>query len=150
MEMRIEEEIKQHKFRNERQKATVNLLFTTNWLNNKHKDFFKEYGLTNQQFNVLRILRGQQPNSISTCDIKSRMLDKNSDASRIVDRLTLKGWVKKTENPKDRRLVDVVISKAGLALLKRMDAAIDKLEEDIVLTDQEAETLNKLLNKMRG
>ncbi|MEQ8927656.1 MAG: MarR family transcriptional regulator [Fulvivirga sp.] len=148
--MKFEEEIKQRKFRSAQQKATLNLLFTSNWLSNKHKDFFKEYGLTPQQYNVLRILRGQFPNSISTSDIKNRMLDKHSDTSRIVDRLTLKGWVTKKECPSDRRLVDVVISKDGLDLLSRMDTATNQLDETLGLTEDEASQLSKLLDKIRG
>lgn len=150
MKMKFEEEIKQGKFRNNRQKATLNLLFTSNWLSNKHKDFFKQFGLTPQQYNVLRILRGQHPNSISTSEIKARMLDKNSDTSRIVDRLTLKGWVTKNECPTDRRLVDVIIAKDGLDLLKRMDKETNRLDERIKLTEEEANTLSKLLDKLRS
>lgn len=148
--MRIEEEIHQKKFRSEVQKATINLLFTSNWLTNRHKDFFKQYGLTPQQFNVLRILRGQHPGSISTSEIKARMLDKNSDASRIVDRLTLKGWVSKKVCPDDRRLVDVTITHDGLNLLTRMDADTNALDESLGLSESDAEQLNLLLDKMRS
>lgn len=148
--MHIEEEIHQKKFRSEVQKATINLLFTSNWLTNRHKDFFKGFGLTPQQFNVLRILRGQHPGSISTSEIKARMLDKNSDASRIVDRLTLKGWVTKKICPDDRRLVDVTISGDGLNLLERMDADTNALDESLGLTEADAEQLNLLLDKMRS
>ena len=147
--MRIEEEIHQKKFRSELQKATFNLLFTSNWLTNRHKDFFKDFGLTPQQYNVLRILRGQHPGSISTSEIKARMLDKNSDASRIVDRLTLKGWVTKTICPDDRRLVDVCINDDGLSLLKRMDDATNSLDESLGLNESESTQLNMLLDKMR-
>lgn len=149
MKMKFEKEIKQQKFRSAKQKATLNLLFTSSWLTNRHKDFFKEYGLTPQQYNVLRILRGQHPESISTSDIKARMLDKNSDASRIVDRLTIKGWVTKTVSPADRRLVDVIISQDGLDLLERMDSKTDELDHTIGLTEQEADLLSNLLDKVR-
>ncbi|MEQ8242217.1 MarR family transcriptional regulator [Fulvivirga sp.] len=148
--MRIEEEIHQKKFRSELQKATINLLFTSNWLTNRHKDFFKLYGLTPQQFNVLRILRGQYPGSISTSEIKARMLDKNSDASRIVDRLTLKGWVTKKVCPDDRRLVDVTINDDGLNLLTRMDADTNALDESLGLSESDAKQLSLLLDKMRS
>jgi DNA-binding MarR family transcriptional regulator len=148
--MKIEEEIHQKNFRSEVQKATINLLFTSNWLTNKHKEFFKTYGLTPQQYNVLRILRGQFPGSISTSEIKARMLDKNSDASRIVDRLTLKAWVTKKECPDDRRLVDVTITKDGLDLLKRMDNKTNQLDKSLGLTEKDANLLNELLNKIRS
>ena len=77
--MKIEGEIKQSVFRNARQKATINLIFTHHWLVNKHQQFFKPFGITSQQFNILRILRGQHPGGISSAEIKDRMLDKNSD-----------------------------------------------------------------------
>ncbi len=147
--MKFEKEIQQDKFRSAKQKATLNLLFTSNWLTNKHKEFFKEFGLTPQQYNVLRILRGQFPKSISTSDIKTRMLDKNSDASRIVDRLTIKGWVHKTISPTDRRLVDVLISSDGLKLLEKMDSLTDQLDHTIGLTEKEAHQLSNLLDKAR-
>lgn len=148
--MRFEEEIKQKTFRSERQKATLNLLFTSSWLTNKHKEFFKQFELTPQQYNVLRILRGQHPNGISTSDIKTRMLDKNSDASRIVDRLAAKNLVNKTIPKVDRRLVSVVISEKGLNLLEDMDKMTDSLDETIGISEQEAEQINALFDKMRG
>lgn len=149
-DMRIEEEIKQEKFNNEFQKVTINLLYTSNWLINKHKDFFNSYNITPQQYNVLRILRGQHPDTISTSAIKERMLDKNSDVSRIVDRLTSKELVNKTTCPQDRRLVDVIISKKGLALLKSMDKAVNELNDCVGLTETEARQLNELLDKARS
>ncbi|UII24525.1 MarR family transcriptional regulator [Fulvivirga maritima] len=149
--MKFEEEIKQSKFTSECQKATLNLIFTSGFVNNMQKDFFKPYNITNQQYNVLRILRGQHPKSISTSGIKDRMLDKNSDVSRIVDRLTLKGWVQKTVCPDDRRLVDVVITNEGLQLLESMDTEVKKLNEHLgSLTEEEAKQLSELLDKVRG
>ncbi len=148
--MRFEDEIKQQKFKSQQHKAILNLLFTSGWITNKHKDFFKKFDLTPQQYNVLRILRGQHPESISTSEIKLRMLDKNSDTSRIVDRLALKKLVTKTVCPADRRLVDVVISKKGLKLLADMDAETDELDRGIGLNDDEARSLNELLDKMRS
>ena len=148
--MRIEEEIKQEKFKSEQQKVTINLLYTSNWLINKHKEFFKSYDITPQQYNVLRILRGQHPQSISTSAIKDRMLDKNSDVSRIVDRLTNKELVSKNTCSKDRRLVDVLISPQGLELLKSMDKAVNSLDGNIGLNDEEAKMLNSLLDKVRS
>ena len=96
--MRIEDEIQQKAFRSELQKVTINLMFTAGWLNNKQRDFFKPFKITPQQYNVLRILRGQYPKQISTSSIKERMLDKNSDASRIVDRLFVKNLVSKKDS----------------------------------------------------
>jgi len=148
--MRIEDEIKQKNFKNEQQKVSINLLYTSNWLINKHKQFFKKHDLTPQQYNVLRILRGQHPKSISTSDIKRRMLDKNSDVSRIVDRLTSKQMVNKSTCPDDRRLVDVIISDSGLSLLNKMDPEVEQLNENISLSDDDAAKLNSLLDKLRS
>ncbi len=93
--MSIEEDINQRKFRNEYQKASINIIYTFNWMNEKMRSLFEEHELTSQQFNILRILRGAgQP--ISTLQIRQRMLDKMSDTSRIVDRLIVKGLAKKT------------------------------------------------------
>jgi DNA-binding MarR family transcriptional regulator len=88
--MNIEEEIRQYKFKSSQQKALLNLIFTFNWVHQKQQDFFKPFGITAQQFSILRILKGQHPKSISGTEIKSRMLDKNSDVSRLLDRLAVK------------------------------------------------------------
>ena len=149
--MKIEEEIKQTKFRNVHHKLAINLLYTAAWLEDKNKNFFKEYGITNQQFNILRILRGQLPNKISGAEIKNRMLDKNSDVSRLLDRLVLKKLVTKNQCPKDKRAVDVLITEPGLALLKKIDGKMD--ENDLAvfhLTKTEATQLSDLLDKCRG
>jgi DNA-binding MarR family transcriptional regulator len=149
--MKIDDEIKQKKFRNEYQKATLNLIYTSNWLLSRHKIFFSKFRITEQQYNVLRILRGQHPDAISTSEIKKRMLDMNSDTSRIVDRLELKAFVNKKICKHDRRLVDVSISGAGLKLLDRIDRYVSDLDNIIAnLSVKEAEHLNFLLDKMRG
>ncbi len=149
--MNIEEEIKQTKFRNVQQKTILNILFTSNWIQNKQKDFFEPYGITGQQYNILRILRGQHPNQISGAEIKSRMLDKNSDVSRLLDRLIGKNLVVKSQCPKDKRASDISISEAGLELLLKLDGAIDSQESHLMaLTPEEASTLSSLLDKSRG
>lgn len=149
--MKIEEAINQKKFQNEFQKATVNLIYTHNWVNNKFKKFLKTYEITHQQFNVLRILRGQFPEPISTSIIRRRMLDNMSDASRIVDRLCKKGLVERRTCPTDKRLVDIIINEEGLKLLSQIDLHQDKI--DIAkngLTAEEALQLSDLLDKMRN
>lgn len=149
--MRIEEEIHQKKFRNEYQKATVNLIYTNNWLMTKQKRFLGEYGITPQQFNVLRILKGQNPGSISTSAIRERMLDRSSDASRIVDRIHKQGLVEKKVCPTDKRLVDVKISAKGLKLLEEIDKETERMDAVCSkLSVEEAEELNRLLDKLRS
>ncbi len=149
--MKIEEEIKQSKFRNVHHKVAVNLLYTAAWLDDQNKNFFKEYGITNQQFNILRILRGQLPNKISGAEIKNRMLDKNSDVSRLLDRLILKKLVSKSQCPNDKRAADVLITEAGLDLLKKIDSKMDETDLAVFhLNKTEATLLSDLLDKCRG
>lgn len=148
--MTIEEEIKQSKFRSVQQKAILNILFTSNWIQNKQKEFFEPFGITGQQYNILRILRGQHPNRISGAEIKNRMLDKNSDVSRLLDRLIGKNLVSKSQCPNDKRASDIAISKEGLGLLEKLDATINNLDIKInSLTIEEANLLNALLDKSR-
>lgn len=146
----LEEEIKQSKFQDEYQKAVLNLLFTGNWLSSIHKKFFDNYDLSMEQYNVLRILRGQHPRPCSIQTINERMLDKMSNVSRLVEKLRIKALIKRTTAKSDRRQVDVSISEKGLALLKNIDADIKNLQERFkTLTEAEAKSLNLLLDKMR-
>lgn len=149
--MRIEDEIQQSVFRDPFQRAHVNLLFTAGWVQSQLAQRFKEFGLTLPQFNVLRILRGQHPRPASVQLLISRMLDKTSNASRIVDKLEAKALVTRTTCPQDRRAVDVLITPAGLALLERIDAsaALDRIGFHH-LTPDEADLLNTLLDRLRG
>ena len=147
--MSIDKDINQRSFRNEYQKGIINLIYTYNWMNEKMKSVFDKEGITGQQYNILRILRGAGK-PISTLQIRERMLDKMSDTSRIVDRLVLKGLAQKTTCKNDKRLVDVSISAKG----KKILANIDEYEKDMDailgnLTDAEAKTLNTLLDKIR-
>jgi len=148
--MGIEQDINQTSFRNELQKAAINIIYTYNWMSEKMKAFFDKEEITPQQFNILRILRGAGK-PISTLQIRQRMLDKMSDTSRIVDRLLAKGLVKKNTCPNDKRLVDVSITEKGKKLLERLDLLapdMDALFNN--LSDAEARQLNKLLDKIRS
>jgi DNA-binding MarR family transcriptional regulator len=147
--MSIEKDINQKKFRNEYQKAIINLIYTYNWVIEKTKDILQRSDITTQQYNILRILRGAgEP--LSTLQIRQRMLDKMSDSSRIVDRMVKKGLVKKVVSKSDKRLVDVSIAEKGNILLGDLDKYQDELDGIIKnLTPDEAETLNSLLDKIR-
>ncbi len=149
--MGILEDIKQKRaFRNEHQKAVVNILFTYSWLQEKIRLSIEPFDITMQQYNVLRILRGSHPDPISTQEIRKRMLDKMSDVSRIVDRLILKKLVMKRVCDADKRLVDVSISKSGLELLSTMDAYENEMDSVIQnISESEAAELNRILDKMR-
>ena len=149
--MGIDQDILQSKFRNEHQKAIVNLLYTYNWVTERSKELFATEDITPQQFNILRILRGSHPTPLSTLQIRERMLDKMSDTSRIVDRLVIKGLVKKNVCPADKRLVDISITDKGKKLLE----GIDKYESEMdaffgELSEADAKIMNKLLDKIRG
>lgn len=148
--MSIENDIQQAKFRNEYHKVSVNLIYTSNWLMEKNKQFFDNADITPQQFNILRILRGAGT-PLSTLQIRQRMLDKMSDTSRIVDRLVKKELVKKVICKTDRRLVDVTITEKGLSLLEELDGFNNDMDASVGnLTEEEAVILNGLLDKMRG
>lgn len=148
----LAEEIKQSSFESDHQRVVINMLFTYGWLKEQLATWLKPYGLTSQQFNVLRILRGQHPKPVTTWEIRERMLDKMSDASRLVDRLAKLKYVEKCVSPGDRRLVDVRISDAGLALLEQIDvrtnAPYDRMKD--ALTPEEAQQLSHLLDKLRA
>lgn len=149
--MELEKEIHQKVFRSDAHKASVNIIYTFNWLNAQYADLFKKYGITNQQFNVLRILRGQHPNPVTVKLIRERMLDKMSDASRIVEKLRVKGLLDRAIDEDDRRACRVTITQKGLDLLtefSRFDPEFDKLFTH--LSNDELKQLNHLLDKLRG
>lgn len=147
--MKIEEEIQQKKFKNPHQKAVINLIYTANWLQNKHQGFFKSFGITGQQFNILRVLKGQHPKSISATEIKGRLLDQNSDVSRLLDRLAAKDMIIKKTCPMDKRASDVFITAEGLDLLKEIDKREKEIDNVLSLSQEEATQLSDLLDKCR-
>jgi DNA-binding MarR family transcriptional regulator len=149
--MGINNDIHQGKFRSAKNKAMVNLLFTYGWTMEQIKQFVSAEDITPQQYNILRILRGSFPQPLSTMQIRERMLDKMSDTSRIVDRLIAKDLVKKSVSATDKRLVDVMITERGQALLDRLDNRNNDLDSIFKnLTDAEASALSNLLDKLRN
>ena len=147
--MKIEDEI-QSKFRNEKHKAIVNLQFTQLAISNKLGEVFKRSNISAQQYNVLRILRGQYPNSASIGLIKERMLDKNSDVSRIIDRLKRKKLLERKECKLDRRQKDVTISAEGLKLLETLDQDLSSIEKVVAnVSEEDAVKLNSILDEIR-
>ncbi len=149
--MRIEDEIQVKKFPSKQQKLSINLIFTHVWAYEKLQAFFGEHGLTSQQYNVLRILRGQYPEGLTTSEILQRMMEKNAGVSRLVDRLIKKGLVNKSPSDFDKRLVDVTINQKGLQIVENMDLERHRIDEIYSnLSEQEIDTMNALLDKMRG
>jgi DNA-binding MarR family transcriptional regulator len=149
--MQLEEEIKQKKFKTEFQKLALNIIFTGNWLNSNSIKTFKPFGVSPQQYNVLRILKGQHPDAISVNCIAERMLDKNSNASRLVDKLNTKGLIKRETCGHDRRQVDIAITEKGLKLLSSMESISNEIDAKIKsnLTASEAKQLNDFLDRIR-
>lgn len=149
--MEIGKEIKQSKFNSEYQKMLINILFTSGWLSAKHNSIIKPFGISSQQFNLLRILRGQHPKPATVNLLIDRMLDKNSNASRLVEKLRVKKLVERAICPEDRRAVNVVITQKGLALLEELDKLDGGMIKELKnLTEKEAATINQLLDKLRG
>lgn len=149
--MKLEEAIKQPVFKNERQKALINIMYTGNYINSRVSGLLKPYGISSQQLNVLRILRGAYPQPMRALSIQERMLDRMSNVSRIIEKLRLKGLIERRECPKDRRAVDVIITEQGMQLLKELDQLEGDWQEICAqLSDQELQTLNHILDKIRA
>ena len=150
--MRLEDEIKQTSFQSEGQKAHLNILFTSGWLSLRQAAAFRPYSLTMPQFNVLRILRGQHPKPATVAMLIERMLDKTSNASRIVDKLEEKQLVTRTVCPANRRAVDIRITEVGLALLHQIDeSGLTNFRQagPAALSEDELKQLNNLLDRLR-
>lgn len=149
--MKLEEEISQKRFESEYHKLSVNIIRTFHWLNEQFADVFKSTGITNQQYNILRILRGQYPNPCSIKLLGERMLDKQSDVSRLVQRLVEKGLAIREACQQDHRKMDVLITQEGLELLGKLDQMTRQVHDSFSnITHQEAFALNELLDKLRG
>ena len=147
--MGIEQDIQQPNFRNEFQKMGINLLFTANWLNEQIGKMLSEEGVTQQQYNILRILRGSAT-PLSTLKIRERMLDKMSDTSRIVDRLIAKELVVKNTCEKDKRLVDITLSPKGISLVDQLDQYNERIDALLKgINESEAQMMNQILDKIR-
>lgn len=148
--MKIEEEIKQEKFTSEFEKTAVNILFTSSWLHTVLSNALKPFGISVQQYNVLRILKGQCPKPAMLGLIQERMMDKMSNATRLVDKLIEKGLVDRKQCPMNRRQVDIVITKEGIALLENIQPVLKKVDSSFGIDAEEARDLNNLLDKFRS
>ena len=148
--MSLEHDIHQKAFRSEYQKGILNILFTQNYLMGKMSDVFRQFDTTLQQYNVLRILRGQYPEPASINLIKERMLEKMSDTSRIVERLRVKALLQRANGTTDKRSVEITITQKGLDLLDKMQLPVDEMDNILSnLSESEARELNRLLEKIR-
>ena len=149
--MSLEKDIKQEKFESEFQKVAVNILFTSSWLYNINAVRLKLYGITPEQYNVLRILRGTHPKALMLAEITCRMLDKSSNATRLVEKLRQKGLVKRDICENNRRQVDIVITPKGLDTLSKIDVEYSAWQSTLKnISKAEAVELNRILDKLRG
>ena len=150
LEMKLEQAIKSTKFKSEVHKAVLHILYTAWWLKTLSAKELKEFGLTHEQYNVLRILKGKHPEQMCVRDIASRMIEKNSNVPRIIDRLEIKKLVERTTSQLDKRETVITITKAGIALLQASTFVLDeKMVNQFILPEDEAVTLNLLLEKIR-
>ena len=135
------------KFENNRIKALLNILYTANWINSYQNDFFKAYGISPQQYNILRILRGAQ-SALNVQTIKERMIERSPNVTRLMDKLCAKHLIERFPSQEDRRVVKIVITKQGRDLLEKipMDFNSDLLKN---LSEEDAEQLSDLLDKLR-
>jgi DNA-binding MarR family transcriptional regulator len=148
--MGLEHDIKQERFATEHEKAVVNILFTSSWLYNLNLARLKPHGITPEQFNVLRILRGSSPKPLMLAEITSRMIDKNSNATRLVEKLRQKGLLKREICDNNRRQVDIMITEKGLQVLKKIDNDSEEWLATLkTITKAEAQELNRILDKLR-
>lgn len=150
--MRLEDEIQQEQFKDEYHKLAVNILYSASWISTMNLKVLKTFNLSIQQFNILRILKGRHPEPATVKLLTERMIDKMSNASRLVEKLNQKGLIERHSCPTDRRQVDIAITKKGIRVV---DKATKLLGEEVgstleTLSNDEAAQLNILLDKMRG
>lgn len=149
--MALEQDIKQEKFNSEFEKAAINILFTSSWLHNRNAGRLKAHEITPEQYNVLRILRGSHPKALMLAEVTCRMIDKSSNATRLVEKLRQKGLLKREICENNRRQVDISITDKGLAALKKIDIEAESWIESLkIISKSEAQELNRILDKLRG
>jgi len=149
--LKIEQEIEQENFDSEQQRLLINIMFTGNQFTLLSSRMLKQFSLTTQQFNVLRILRGQKGNPISVKDMHGRMLDSTSNVSRLVDKLLAKNLITRITCPNDRRKVELTIPKKGLQLLSEIDVFLKVIKKRLrsAITEDEAKIASRILDKFR-
>ncbi len=148
--VKLEDALKSTKFKSPQQKASLNCLYTAWWIKSVLSRELKNFDLTQEQYNVLRILKGKHPEQMCVRDIASRMMEKSSNVPRIVDRLVAKKWVKRSTSAIDKRETVITLNPSGIEVLESSTKKIDQLFDTILtITDTEANQLNHLLEKLR-
>lgn len=148
--VKLEQALQTNKFKNERHKVGLNILYTAWWLKTRINAELKKFGLTHEQYNVMRILNGKHPEKMCVKDIASRMIEKSSNVPRIIDRLEAKTLIHRKQSDVDGRQTMILLTEDGLLLLKESTKKIEAMHTSLmVLTEDEATQLNGLLEKMR-
>ncbi len=148
--MKLEEAIKSSTFKSVQHKASLNCMYTAWWLKSILGKELKAFGLTHEQYNVLRILKGKHPEQMCVRDIASRMMEKNSNVPRIIDRLVAKKWVERSTSSMDRRETVITITESGIEILSTSTKKVETLFDSLLtITESEAKMLNDLLEKLR-
>ena len=148
--MKLEQAIQSTKFKNEVQKASLNVLYTAWWLKSLVSKELKEFGLTHEQYNVLRILKGKYPDQMCVRDIAQRMIEQNSNVPRIIDRLEIKKLVKRSTSLEDKRETVITLTQAGIVILDSATVVLNATySSQITISEVEATALNTLLEKLR-
>lgn len=149
--MKLENLISQSKFDFEQEKLMINIIYSANLFNLLTTRLFKPFDLSPQQYNVLRILRGQKGNPISLMEIEKRMLDKSSNGSRLIDKLISKEFIIREASKEDRRRVEIIITSNGLSVLSKIDLILNKMNKRLenLVSCEEAQSANQVLDKIR-
>ncbi len=148
--VKLEQAIQSTKFKSEVQKAGLNILYTAWWLKTVMSKELKEFGLTPEQYNVLRILKGKYPDQMCVRDIACRMIEKSSNVPRIIDRLELKKLVKRSTSAMDKRETVITLTQSGITILDATNVVVNKVTDDLlIITEKDATELNQLLEKVR-
>jgi DNA-binding MarR family transcriptional regulator len=148
--MKLEEALQMTKFADETHKATLNILYTAYWMKNQFSACIKGTGLTTEQFNVMRILKGKHPEKMCVKDIGSRIIEKNSNVPRIIDRLLSKDLVGRVSSEVDKRETLIYLTEKGLELLVTANNLLNEHSEHIIgINNADAAILNELLEKIR-
>ncbi|MGI8634750.1 MAG: MarR family winged helix-turn-helix transcriptional regulator [Segetibacter sp.] len=148
--VKLEKAIQSEKFTSQKHKAALNILYTAWWLKTLISKELKAIGLTHEQFNVLRILKGKHPEKMCVKDIGVRMIERNSNVPRIVDRLVAKKFVERSTSEMDKRETVITLTNDGMDILKNAIVAVDHIfTNNVVIKEADAERLNSLLESIR-
>lgn len=148
--MGLKEDIKQSKFASNKSMAMINVIYTYNWLRDLGQPINKKFGILSQHYNVLRIVRGRNPEPVSPGEIKEVMLDKGRDLTRLIDKLVSLGLLDRKLCEHNRRKMEITITKKGLDLVEEVAIENEKVFKALNVSEEEAEVLSGLLDKMRG